>query len=485
MLSIFRGKKFQKRTLMGILILIIPAFVLWGAGSLTKPSVIGTIHGGKILPRDMAKSLKGIRVELLLNYFTDYNSFSQILKNRPLINRMAWERLIFLKAAKDDRIRVSDKDVVALISGHPLFQRSGSFDQQSYSYIISQTLGMDARDFEEMVRENLKIRKFQNTLYKNISVSDEAVMQKFREYNDTADISYLLIDKASFAEEEGVSPTGAAVKKHYDANASSFTAPQMIVLEYLALGYENAEDKPSATTKMDAIYREILKSPADFEDVAKKHELRYKKTDPITGNSLIPGIKFSKEVHETAFTLSKGIISPPVSSGDKSGEIYILKKIEDIPSRTLSFNEARETITKDLADKNMLRLASLRAASLHKDILAGNITIDKAAEISKTELKTSKAITPHGYLDTIGPTKRILEKAVASGENSVLPPMETLKGVLLVRVDKLIPAEKEKFDEQKQELTRILLMDKRKVALDEWFAKQAAEVKLFKKLEEL
>ena len=117
MLHIFRNKKFQRRTLLCILILIIPAFVLWGAGNLfQKPVIIGTIGGEKISPDEFMKSLSGMKAELLLSYFNDYQTFSTIMKDRPLLNRMAWDRLIFLHYLSGYKKNVSDSDVLLFIS---------------------------------------------------------------------------------------------------------------------------------------------------------------------------------------------------------------------------------------------------------------------------------------------------------------------------------------------------------------------------------
>jgi len=45
-LSILRSRKFSKRILTALLILIIPAFLLWGVGSLkNRPGKIGKIDG--------------------------------------------------------------------------------------------------------------------------------------------------------------------------------------------------------------------------------------------------------------------------------------------------------------------------------------------------------------------------------------------------------------------------------------------------------
>ena len=66
-MNVLRSRKFAKRVLFALLVLIIPAFVLWGVGSITqKPPVIGQIGRQKVRIDDLAKSAQGARIQILL-----------------------------------------------------------------------------------------------------------------------------------------------------------------------------------------------------------------------------------------------------------------------------------------------------------------------------------------------------------------------------------------------------------------------------------
>ena len=69
-LSILRSRKFSKRVLLALLVIIIPAFVFWGAGSLTdRPELIGTIGGTKVYPDDFMESFQGIKSQIFMSYY--------------------------------------------------------------------------------------------------------------------------------------------------------------------------------------------------------------------------------------------------------------------------------------------------------------------------------------------------------------------------------------------------------------------------------
>ena len=91
-LNILRSKKVAKKVLLGLLILIVPAFVLWGVGNLGEgPPSVGKISGRTISARDLAESVQGIHAQLVFSYYGDFQALNRILQNRSLINNMAWE----------------------------------------------------------------------------------------------------------------------------------------------------------------------------------------------------------------------------------------------------------------------------------------------------------------------------------------------------------------------------------------------------------
>ncbi len=484
MLHIFRSKKFARRTLISLLILIIPAFVLWGAGSiLRKPNLIGTIGKQKIYPDNFVRSLRGAKIELLLSYYADFEMFKQLTQNRSLINRLAWERLIFLNAAKDKKTRITNKDVLFFLARHPLFQHNGIFDQPAYHRIINNVLYMEPRRFEELVRENLRIRSFHNALFEKIDISEETLMRSYRDTNDQIDVSYVLIDKDSFA---GISePDAEEVKSYYDAHTEAFHAPPEVDIEFIELSYKNADEKDRAVKKLNEVNPKLKKNPTKFKEISEKYGLNYRKPGPLNRDELIPGVKFSKEMHDIAFHLDKGAISPPLFRGNEEGAVYILRKIQDIPPHILPFEEIKDKILEKLSNERRMRLAAETAAGLYEKIIRENIPLEKAADTDNREIRTAKAISLNGYIENIGPAGIIVEKALKTGAGNFLRPVNIPKGVLIVRIDNVIPADEEKFEEMKDALYRDLMTARRKEVLTRWFREQAPRSELRKPLDTL
>ena len=102
-LRFLRKRKNMKRIMWALAILIIPAFVIWGAGSSGKSKRKGPDHAGKIFD-------KKISFEEYVDMWrvTRDNLTRSFGANIPLefIDQMTWNRIILLEAAKREGIRI-------------------------------------------------------------------------------------------------------------------------------------------------------------------------------------------------------------------------------------------------------------------------------------------------------------------------------------------------------------------------------------------
>lgn len=217
MLKLLRHKNVSKIVLWGILILILPAFVIWGTGSMGKdkqngPKFVGTIDGKKISFDNFAGAVSSIRCQIFLNYFNNQKVLGELLKNQSLVGKIAWDRLIMLKEVKRLKIKTQDKEVISYIQSHPLFMRNGKFDEQLYTYILRNNLGLDPRTFEEIVRENVALQKMNESLTKDVTVSDDELGAYYKAENCKFKISYALL-----AEGDAINGANAIYQKITDA----------------------------------------------------------------------------------------------------------------------------------------------------------------------------------------------------------------------------------------------------------------------------
>jgi len=198
MLKILRKKGVSKMVLWALLILILPAFVIWGTGSLggTKgggPKFVGIIDNKKISFDKFADSLTTMGCQVRLNYFNQPKVIEAFFSNKPVMGKMAWERLVILSEVKKSKIRISDADVVNYIRSLPVFFKNGRFNDELYNYGLKNYLGVVPRAFEEMIRENLAIQKLYANLTKDIKAADEKALNLYKLDNQKFKVSYILL----------------------------------------------------------------------------------------------------------------------------------------------------------------------------------------------------------------------------------------------------------------------------------------------------
>jgi len=203
MLKIFRQKNVTKMVLWGLLILILPAFVLWGTGSLggprnKGPKFVGEIRGKKVSFDEFAQRITDMRCQLFLNYYDRPQILKKVFDDRAFMGRLAWDRIIMLREADGKKIRVSDKEVVDSITSLPIFLKDGRFDERFYQYILRNNLALAPRGFEEMMRENIRLKKSNDIITKDVKITDEEVAEYYRRDYEKFKISYILIPYADF-----------------------------------------------------------------------------------------------------------------------------------------------------------------------------------------------------------------------------------------------------------------------------------------------
>jgi len=477
MLQLMRSKKFAKRVLWCIAAIIIPAFVLWGSGSLTKgPAPIGTIDGAKIHPSDMADSIKGVQVELLLTYYNNYKLYTSVVRNHPLLKKLAWDRLVMLRAARKNKISASDNEVLSYIQNHPAFMQNETFNEKTYNYIVTNVLGLEPRDFEEILRTNLSVNKFQDSIYKNVSIDDAQIISYFEKLTSNIDISFIVLtsaflDEIPYASEE-------EIKSYYEQNQDNLTSEEKIQIEFLSMPYTSSEEKITAIEELENIRARINDGAA--LDKEAKDTIEYMKTQLVKPKDLLGKMSYSPDVYNTIVNLTKGALSPVMANGDeKEGSAILIRNVDKVYPEPLTFDQAYNKI-KLLLDRSKLNNSiSIKAIEIYKDLSAKKYALEKFAESSEFLLVFAKQdVSSEDYVETLGPANRLFQYISSLEEGEYFPPVKGPKGISLIRLDEINPSDKEISEKEKEMIKMRLTATAKQKALDEWFDDKAPKAEL-------
>lgn len=335
MLKIFRHKNVAKVVLWGILILILPAFVLWGTGSSGRdkvkgPTFVGYIGNEKITFKDFADSLTAIRTQIILNYYNQPKVLDTLLASKAFLGKLAWDRLLMARQAKKAHVRVSDKEIVSFVRSHPIFSRNGAFDDKIYLYVLRNNMGLDPRAFEEIARENIAIQHLNDQVTKDVKITDDEVTQAYRADNEKFKISYTLFSADDFLDKVKVDP--AKVKEYYEAHKDELIVPAKKRADNKALqetvaAFDDIKGEIEKFLKEDDAREAAIKSASEtetkikdlmakenlsFEAAAAKLGLKVQESAFFAMPEYLEGIGDANRIVEVAAKLKKDGVSGAV-----------------------------------------------------------------------------------------------------------------------------------------------------------------------------
>ncbi len=534
MLRFLRKRGNIKKIMWALVILIIPAFVLWGGGSSIRsrglPKYAGEIFGKKISFRRYEASLSACRNQALLIYGDNFNKVAKFLD----LEESAWERLILLYQAKKERIKVSDKEVIGLIERLPLFQKEGRFDRGRYNILLDYAFRASPRDFEEQIREALKIDKLKAQLLKKVSLAGEEIEKAYKTENEKAKALYIFVDPQKFTEE--IHPSYDEMQHYYQSHKTEFERPEQVNAQYIALYFDqayfevnvteeeirnyyrehsqqfsvkDAKGKESATPLEEAkaqiierltqdkrrviledkawqISDDIAGNAALFKEVAKKNQLEVKETGFFGPRQVIPEIGLSYEFLNTAFSLKIGEISDVIETPKG---YFIIKLKEKKEGYIPALEEIKEKVEQAFVKQKSWQLAKNRGEELLSQIRElmqeEKLNFPKAAEKLSLTVKETGEFSRTGYISGIGQSQEFSRAAFAQKRGGLGDLIAAPNGYCILSLKEIIPVEEEKFVQEKEEFAKKLLERKRENFYKIWLINLKKKANLVSNIGEL
>jgi len=281
MLKVLRNKKTAKKVWIVLAAIIIPAFALWGFGgamrSRQESAPIGKIFGHNISSLEYNKSLSAVKTSALMQFGDKLPEVEKYLN----LESQAWERLVLLYEAKKRRINVSDKEVIETIQNTPYFRDKKGFNNKTYAEILRYVFRLQARTYEEQIRQSLILSKLYSQITKDLKLSDEQIRQEYLKINQELNIDYIASLFAEFA--KTVNPDEKEISEYFEKNKPMFKEPpsgdkppQIPELEKIKDKVKDAlikeESKKIAKNKIDECAQNLKKE--DFNQAAKATGLK-------------------------------------------------------------------------------------------------------------------------------------------------------------------------------------------------------------------
>ena len=470
MLKIMRRKDIMKKILWGLAIIIIPAFVLWGTGSLSKKrypyKYVGTIGGKKITAEAFVKSLKDVRIGLFINYAGQPQVLNKVLGDRPLMNRLAWENLLINELARENRVAVTNEEVVNFVTRHPLFARGGSFDGKVYDYILKNSLGMTPRAFEEGVRNFLVNAKFKASVVKNIDAGDKEVKDAYRKEVEKASFFYVQIDGKDFLDKAKV--PNEDISRYYAKHKQLFAEPEKVILEYVAFPHREENSREKAMADLKVAYGQFKKRPSEIANTARLLGLDLKETAPFARDEIVPEITDVRGLERVAFGIKPRTEVITLIDEDERGTSYVIRVKERRKPRVKKENEVRDYILNVLKNKKAAGLAKERADEFYKDAVSGNLTLEQIARKHNLPLGETKLISRFDYIEGVGESYSAVDEDFRLKPNEISPPLPARNGYVIIQPMRFEFMSEKEFEKVESDYRAKIISLKKLKALEGW-----------------
>lgn len=281
--------------------LVVAGFLFWGIGTAvslnaTRAQSAGEIFGRAVSLQEYSQAVAAVTRQALLNHGENFRQ-----KVSPAdLEEQAWERILLLREAKNERLQVSDQEVVETLRKSPIFQRNGLFDRALYEAIVRYTLGSTSRAFEEEIRQSLVIGKLIDKAFEKISVTPEELKAAFQKQETSIQISFLTLPDEKTARE---------------------------------------------------IAEVTRQNPKELERISKGWKLKLNRSDFFKRSSQIPELG-SGSLFEAAFTLEPGQVTGPLST-PRGWQVVRLEK-KELPQET-DFENAKTDLEKKILNGKKLQ----------------------------------------------------------------------------------------------------------------------------------
>ena len=470
MLKALRNKKFM-RIMMWSLVVI---FALWGAGSVATSRNVyaGSVFGKKISLQEYNRSYGAVLNRAKMMYGDNLPKLEKFLNLRS----QAWDRLILTYSGKKEHIKVSNKEVIEKIASFPFFQRNGVFDKKLYEYIVSNVFRSSERDFEESVRGDILIDALLASVTKNITAAEEEINQAYRDENETADVSFIIINPQDYQKDVAVDEK--ELLPFYSAHMENFLSPLEVDVDYLHIPFNDKKDEARFTA--DELMASVKKNKS-LKETAKEYNLEIKNTGFFSMNSKIPEIGLSYAFSMAAMKLNIGEIGDIVEASDSFYIMQLKSKKEPAP---VEFEKVKDRVRAMLVSERADTLARAHAGNIISNMKNANKNLEDIAKELNTKASTIANITRKSYVSEIGQSESFSSIAFSLKAGDTGGPAKTQKGYAIIRLDKLTPIDEDKFKEEKENFKEKILNEKKQKAFEKWFVEIKKKAKLTDNLSE-
>ncbi len=371
----------------------------------------------------------------------------------------------------------------------PVFQtESGNFSPLKLAQFIEKSVsprGFTERQIDDLLTDLIRFRALRRMINATASVAKPAAENSIRRRETLLHISTITFDLDTVRKD--LKADEAELKKLFEQDKKNLVSDEKFKLKIATISLSPEQAKLTGRDRILALQalaektfelsEAALEKDADFETLAASRGFTLAQTGTFTFDTPDPAIQDIPDAFRSITALSlKSPISEVIQSENK---FHLFKLVEHIPSRPLTFEEAKPRLEERLIER------------LARDKLLKQVAADrtKLEEIMKNGKNFEEATKELGFVaKTLAPFKlaeppmddpeifNILEAAVQMPEGAISQFIPTQNGGLLVCVTKREPPSQEILKARLDEYRSRLQSGLQAAAFTEWLRLQRNEL---------
>ncbi len=398
-----------------------------------------------------------------------------------------WNLLVLRHEAERLGITSTVAEREEAIQKMPVFQGTGGFDSERFKIFATNALssrGMTEEGFEELVGDQIKLRKILALLAATTEPAPAEVRAAFDQYYRKTEASVVRLKLDDFLAAATVPDED--VQKLFEEKKSQIKSAELRKVKVAAFilpttdqpleGKERAAKLGELGRAAEDFTVAVTEKDAKFDEAAAKAGVTVEETPEFAPGAPAPSLAAPPAVVAAAFKLTTKDPISDVLTTDRG--YYVIQLTGITPARPLTFDEAKAQLAAQLKRERAKESLDLKAADFHNkiaaDLKAGK-TFAEAAQAAGATVEAFPGFAQSEPNTTLPDAREVMGATfdLKDGELSAFTPTAT--GGFLVHVDKRTPADDAKFATDKAMITKSMAGTTRSALFSEWLKQRRAE----------
>ena len=245
-------------------------------------------------------------------------------------------------------IRPTQTEVVDVVHNLSGFRGASGFDLKKYDEFVQNALspnGMGEAQIEELVRDELCLKRIKRLLATGVSLSEAVSTTNFEQAYGKFQTAVVRLRAADVAKEIKISD--GEIQKYFDGHKGEYKTDEKRKVDFVELSLTDEQKKLTGKERIDALQKladrandfsqALLEKGADFKQVAAKFELPIHTTGAFTGAA--PDAQFKAAAPQLAGVAFKLTAQDPNSDPVQVADgFYLLHLAGTVESHPLSLD---------------------------------------------------------------------------------------------------------------------------------------------------